>query len=109
MTLTPPATRTACETAINYDWGAGGPAGLPVDNFSVRWTGQFSFARGNVTFTARPGDGIRVFLDGGVIIDQCHGQPATTYRATVHVAAGMHEVKVEYYHPGRDAVAQVHR
>ncbi|HEY2994770.1 MAG TPA: PA14 domain-containing protein [Methylomirabilota bacterium] len=107
IALTPPATRTACETTINNDWGAGGPAGLPVDNFSVRWTGQFNFAGGSVTFTARADDGIRVFLDGVVIIDQFHDQPATTYTATVNVAAGTHEVKVEYYERGGDAVAQV--
>src|SRR5207237_2876620 len=97
ITLTPPATRTACETTINDDWGAGGPAGLPVDNFSVRWVGSFQFAGGNVTFTARADDGIRVFLDGVAVIDQFHDQPATTYTATVNVAAGPHEVKVEYY------------
>ena len=107
IALTPPATRTACETTINNDWGAGGPAGLPVDNFSVRWTGLFNFAAGSVTFTARADDGIRVFLDGVAVIDQFHDQPATTYTATVNVAAGTHEVKVEYYERGGDAVAQV--
>src|SRR5207237_857172 len=82
-------------------------AGLPVDNFSVRWVGSFQFAGGNVTFTARADDGIRVFLDGVAVIDQFHDQPATTYTATVNVAAGTHEVKVEYYERGGDAVAQV--
>jgi hypothetical protein len=106
-TLTPPATRTACETAVNYDWGTGGPAGLPVDNFSARWVGTFNFAGGNVTFTARADDGIRVFLDGTAVIDQWHDQAATTYTATVNVAAGAHEVKIEYYEHGGAAVAQV--
>ncbi|PYM22709.1 MAG: hypothetical protein DMD78_13750, partial [Candidatus Rokuibacteriota bacterium] len=107
ISLTPPATRTACETGITNDWGAGGPAGLPVDNFSVRWTGRFSFAGGSVTFTATADDGIRVFLDGSLIIDQWHDQPATTYTATRVITAGLHEVKVEYYERGGDAVAKV--
>src|SRR5207245_9400119 len=38
VALTPPATRTACEASVNYDYGAGGPAGLPVDNSALRWT-----------------------------------------------------------------------
>ena len=107
IALTPPATRTACEMAINYDYGAGGPAGLPVDNFSARWTGRFTFAAGTFTFTARADDGVRVFLDGVAIIDQWHDQPATTYTATRAVTGGEHEVKVEYYERGGDAVAQV--
>ena len=80
-TLTGTPTRTACEATINNVWGAGGPAGLPVDNFSVRWTGRFNFAGGGATFTARADDGIRVFLDGTQIIDGWRDQPATTYTA----------------------------
>src|SRR5207253_3021647 len=107
MTLTAPATRTACETTIAIDWGAGGPSGLPVDFFSVRWTGRFQFGGGSVTFTATADDGMRVFLDGVAIIDQWHDQPATTYTTTQNVSAGEHEVKVEYYEKTGDAVAQV--
>ncbi|PYM24538.1 MAG: hypothetical protein DMD78_08645 [Candidatus Rokuibacteriota bacterium] len=107
IALTPPATRTACESTINNNYGAGGPTGLPTDNFSARWTGRFPFAAGNVTFTARADDGVRVFLDGAVIIDQWHDQAATTYTATRTVTAGEHEVRVEYYERGGDAVVQV--
>ena len=106
-TLTPPAARTQCEASINYDWGIGGPAGVPVDNFSARWTGNFSFAGGSVTFTARADDGVRVFLDGTLIINGWVDQPATTYTATTTVTAGVHEVKVEYYEKTGDAVIQV--
>src|SRR5437870_4575098 len=107
MTLSPPPTRTACEAALNSDWGAGGPAGLPVDNFSVRWTGRFNFAAGTTKFTARADDGIRVFLDGVAIIDQFHDQPATTYTATVNVAAEIGRASCRDYECGGDAVAQV--
>src|SRR5439155_23493089 len=62
ITLTPPATRSACEAAVNYDWGAGGPAGLPVDNFSVRWVGRFQFAEIGSASCRGGVYGIRVFL-----------------------------------------------
>ena len=104
--LTPPARRTACETAINYNFGAGGPAGLPTDNFSARWTGRFSFAAGTFMFTVRADDGVRVFVDGTLVIDGWRDQPATTYTATRTLTAGEHEVKVEYYERGGDAVIQ---
>src|SRR5438093_1879386 len=87
IALSGPPARTACESTINNDYGAGGPAGLPVDNFSVRWTGRFTFAAGTFTFTARADDGRseerRVVTDSG----QFHDQPETTYTASrAHIA-----------------------
>jgi IPT/TIG domain-containing protein len=41
------------------------------------------------------------------LIDQWHDQPATTYTASRSVTAGEHEVKVEYYERGGDALVQV--
>jgi hypothetical protein len=107
IALSGAAVRTACETTINYNWGTGGPAGMPTDNFSVRWTGRFSFPAGNTTFTATADDGVRVFLDAAIVIDAWRDQPATTYTATRSLTAGQHEVKVEYYERGGGAVAQV--
>jgi hypothetical protein len=102
----PPFTR--CETAISNHWGTGSPGnGIPSDNFSVRWTGQFSFGAGPFEFTARADDGIRVWVGGTLIIDQWKDQPPTTYRAAVSLPAGTHEVKVEYYEKTGGAVAEV--
>src|SRR4030095_8204309 len=52
-------------------------------------------------------DGIRVWVDGTQIIDAWIDQSATTYQANRTLTAGEHEVKVEYYERGFDAVAQV--
>jgi glucose/arabinose dehydrogenase len=108
MTLSGAATTTRCETAINYSWGGSAPGpGLPVDNFSVRWTGQFDFPGGDTVFTATSDDGIRVWVDGELLIDRWINQSATTYTATRNLTAGLHQVKVEYFENGGDAVAQV--
>ncbi len=108
QTLSGTPTFSQCETSINYNWGTGGPGnGVGPDNFSVRWDGQFDFSGGNVTFTATTDDGIRVYLDGTVLIDQWQKQGPTTYTATVPVSAGTHEVKVEYYEQTGGATAQV--
>src|SRR5207253_5734095 len=88
ISLTAPATRTTCENTIDNDWGAGGPAGLPVDNFSVRWKGFFQFPGGDITFTARADAGVRPFLDAVIITDQGHDQPVTTYSVSQTVPAG---------------------
>jgi hypothetical protein len=65
-----------------------------------------SFTAGTHTFTATADDGVRVYLDGTLVIDQWKDQSATTYTAPRTVTAGNHEVKVEYYENGGDAVAK---
>jgi uncharacterized repeat protein (TIGR01451 family) len=106
--LTGSSALTRCENAINNDWGQGGPgAPVPVDNFSARWTGTFTFPAGDTTFTATADDGIRVFVDGTLIVDHFVDQSATTYTATRTLTAGAHVVKVEYYEHLEDAVAKV--
>jgi N-acetylmuramoyl-L-alanine amidase len=107
-TLSGSPTFTRCEGwPINSDWGSGGPGnGVGNDNFSVRWTGTASFNAGTYTFIARSDDGIRVWLDGTLIIDKWFDQGPTEYRVLRYVAAGNHNIKVEYYENGGGAVAQ---
>jgi hypothetical protein len=87
-----------CEAAIDHMWGNGGPgAGVNTDGFSARWVGTHNFPGGTYTFTARTDDGIRVWVDGTLLIDAWKGQPPTTYTATRTLAPGDHVVKVEYF------------
>lgn len=107
-TLTGSATFSRCEGTIDYDWGSGGAGnGVPADGFSARWRGNFNFAAGDTTFTVTSNDGMRLWLDGSLLIDKWFDQSATTYTATRSVAAGVHEVKVEYYENTGAAVARV--
>jgi hypothetical protein len=109
QTLSGTAAGERCEAAVDDDWGLAGPAGVGVgpDNFSVRWVKTQNFSAGAHTFTATADDGVRVYLDGTLVIDQWQDQSATTYTASRTVTAGNHEVKVEYYENGGDAVAKV--
>jgi glucose/arabinose dehydrogenase len=108
QTLSGTAAGERCEAAVDYDWGPGGPTGVGVgtDNFSVRWVKTQSFAAGSYTFTVTADDGVRVYLDGSLVIDQWKDQAPTTYTASRSVSAGDHELKVEYYENGGDAVAR---
>jgi PKD repeat protein len=110
QTLSGTPVTERCETAVDNDWGGGSPSGAGVgpDSFSVRWVATRSFATtGSYTFTATADDGVRVYLDGALVIDQWKDQSATTYTASRQVTAGNHEVKVEYYEHGGDAVARL--
>ncbi len=99
---------TRCEGwPINWDWGGGSPGGdVPADNFSARWTGRARIESGTYTFIARADDGVRVWLDGALIIDAWRDQGPTEFRADRSVNAGDHDIKVEYYERGGGAVAQ---
>lgn len=109
MTLSNAPLTRRCETAINYDWGSGSPAnsGVGPDYFSVRWTGTRTFAGGDVTFATTTDDGVRLYLDGVLLIDQWILQGPTTYTATVNVPAGDHVIMMEYYENGGGAVARL--
>nr|MDT0666415.1 PA14 domain-containing protein [Micromonospora sp. DSM 115978] len=103
---TPP---TVCEDELAHDWGEGAPGvgSIGADNFSVRWTRSDTFEAGPATFVARADDGIRVYLDDVLVIDEWRDQGATTFTASVPVTAGSHEITVEYYDSGYAAEASL--
>ncbi len=83
---------------INFDWGLGWPSPrINADYFSVRWTRTFFFYTGTWRFTTTTDDGVRLFVDNVLVIDQWHEQPATSYSADVPLGAGNHTVRMEYF------------
>src|SRR5439155_7680128 len=65
------AALTQCESApINHDWQLGSPApGISSDLFSARYTGNFDFAQGQYRFDATADDGVRIYVDGQLILN----------------------------------------
>ena len=92
---------------VNFNWGAFSPsASVPADDFSARWTRSLGFAAGVYRFFARSDDGVRVWLDGELIVDQWHDASNVTYSADRALSAGTHSVRVEYYENRGDAQVQ---
>lgn len=86
------------DPSINFNWGSGSPApNIPVDYFSVRWTRSLYFDGGMYRFTAQVDDGVRVWLDSQIIIDEWHAATPNAYVKDINVPAGTHSVRVEYY------------
>jgi hypothetical protein len=86
------------DIAVNFDWGSGVPAnGLPADNFSARWTRSLLFQSQVYRVTARADDGVRVWIDNVLQIDEWHVATGLTYTHDISLTAGTHAVKVEYY------------
>jgi hypothetical protein len=67
------------------------------EHFSVRWQGIFNFEAAEYQFTARADDGIRVYVDGQVVLDGWRDQWPTTYTVVKALTAGPHLVRVDYY------------
>jgi hypothetical protein len=79
---------------------------MPVNSFSVRWTGTFHFDEGTYRFYAKVDDGVRVYLDGVQIIDGWRDGGVRTFNVDRALASGDHDIKVEYY--DRIQVARIH-
>jgi hypothetical protein len=83
---------------IKFDWGSGGAAsGLPTDNFSARWTRKVTFDPGRYRFFAQADDGVRVYLDGKLIIDEWHDGSGSEVYSVERDLSKKTEIVVEYY------------
>jgi hypothetical protein len=85
---------------LNLNFGSGSPSsvcGVSADNFSARWTRTVSFAADDVyRFTAAVDNGVRLYVDGQLKIDQWGNLPPNTYTADVMLSAVNHEIKMEF-------------
>jgi hypothetical protein len=86
------------DIAVNFDWAAGAPAtGLPADNFSARWTRNLLFQTQTYRVTVRADDGVRVWIDNVLLIDEWHVATGISYTHDINLTGGSHAVKIEYY------------
>lgn len=98
------------DAQVDFDWGTGSPdPSVPSDGFSVRWTRTHYFSQdGDYTFSTTTDDGVRLYVDGNLIIDHWVNQGVSTYTATVpNVTVGNHIIKMEYYDWLASAVAKL--
>jgi hypothetical protein len=107
MNLSGAATVTRDDAAINFDWGTGSPAGgIPADRFSARWTRTLSFAPGNYRFDVFSDDGVRLWVNNVLIIDEWRNQDNGRFSANV-MLSGTTNLRVEYFENGGRAAVSV--
>jgi glucose/arabinose dehydrogenase len=99
------------DPTIDFFWPAGTqphPA-VPDDNFSVRWRGLIEARTSDpYTFTTTTDDGVRLRVNGNLLIDKWIDQSATDYSGTISLVAGQKVlITMEYYDAGADAVAKL--
>jgi hypothetical protein len=97
---------TRTDSQINFDWQRA-PAPALSSAFSVRWQGYFRFDSGSYTFTAITSDGMRLFIDGTLVLDRWRDQSPYIYKVPRPLSAGDHLITVEYYQQTGSPVAHV--
>ncbi len=104
------AVLTRVDTKVDFSWAAAAPdAALPADNFSVRWTGQVSPRfTGSTTFYTVSDDGVRLWVNGQLVIDNWVNHGSTENSASVTLTAGQkYDLKLEYYEATGGAIARL--
>lgn len=101
---------TRLDPAVDFDWGGGPPTpDGPHDHFSVRWTGKLvPAASATYTIHTITDDGVRVWVDGRLVIDHWGHQSSVERTATLDLRAGtQHDFKMEYFEDGFTARARL--
>lgn len=92
--------RTTIDPVLDFNWQEQEPLpGVPATNFSVRWTGLVQApVTGRYTFRTIADDGLRVWLDGQLMVDDWQNHGTTLHTAARTLQAGTyHTLQVDYY------------
>ncbi len=97
---------TRIDKQINFDWGGDGPKdGFQSENFSARWTGKLKADEsGEFILDVTSDDGVRLYIDGSLVIDFWSDHAAESRSYKMKMTAGKeHDIKLEYYENGGSA------
>jgi beta-glucosidase len=100
ITLSGAPRVTRDDANIDFSWTFNAPAqGIPVDWYSVRWTGRIAAPPSGVRRLGIAGnDGYRLYVDGRLVIDNWRKQSFRTTHADVRFAPGsVHDIRLEYF------------
>ncbi|NRF89443.1 glycosyl hydrolase [Paenibacillus frigoriresistens] len=101
---------TKVDAKIDFNWSTAAPfPSMQADTFSVRWTGKLK-PKYTETYkiSTLSDDGIRVWVNGVLVIDSWFNQSWVERSGTIALTAGVPvDLKVEYYDNTNGAVAKV--
>lgn len=91
---------TRIDPQVAFDWWRSGPqVGLPIDQFSARWTGHLvATTSGLHQVGLRADDGVRLWLDDQLLIDRWSDSSIRSNTVTVDLRAGEpRRLRLEFY------------
>ncbi|MBE9067057.1 hypothetical protein IQ260_10360 [Leptolyngbya cf. ectocarpi LEGE 11479] len=103
---------TRTDAAVDFKWRQGDSpdSAIEEDTFSVRWSGQIeSLYSETYTFTTRSDDGVRLWVNGELLIDNWTRHSATENTGEITLEAGQkYDIQMEFFEGWGDAVAQLY-
>ncbi|QDV39733.1 PA14 domain-containing protein [Tautonia plasticadhaerens] len=104
------STVARVDPTVNFDWGNGSPSSaIGADTYSARWSGQVEApASGTFTFYTVGDDGVRLWVDGRLLVDNWSDHAPVEDSGRIALEAGRrYDVRMEYYENGGGAVARL--
>jgi hypothetical protein len=99
------------DKVIDFDWPVNVRPGpnMDHDNFSVRWTGELvPIVSGLYTFTTRTDDGVRLYLNNEVVLENWTAAGATVQSGTKTLMANQrYSIRLEYRESTNAAMAKL--
>lgn len=102
--------QTRVDKEVNFD-----PVNQPPDPYtnyrhkSIRWTGYITpNASGKYKIAVNSDDGIRLWLNNKLVVDEWHNRGTTTDQVAIEMEVGKkYAIKLEYFDNGGDAICQL--
>ena len=90
------------DPVIEFAWGEAEPAaGVGADHFSARWTGYLEVpVDGSYRFAAVADDGVRLWVDGELVLEDWSFHPATRVEGSAELRAGFVPIRLDYFDAG---------
>lgn len=98
------------DSKVYFTWNDGPPfQDFPADNFSVRWTGYLKVEEaGRYSIDVSSDDGIRLYMDDELVIDDWNDHALMTNSHTTSLEANkFYKIKLEYYENGGSAIVKL--
>jgi hypothetical protein len=98
------------DPTIDFSWGNNSPdPSINVDGFTVRWTGMIEVpASATYTFHSQTDDGIRLYVNGQLIINNWSDHGDTHDSGDIALKAGQKfEIILEWYENGGGAICEL--
>jgi glucose/arabinose dehydrogenase len=100
---------TRIDPTIDFIWQGGAPTGMDGNTFSVRWTGRVQAAFSETyTFYTQSDDGVRLWVNGVLLINNWTNHANREDRASISLTAGQsYSVRLEYFENTGSAVMRL--
>ncbi len=108
FSASPTFTRT--DPTVNFNWSTTPPSvSIGLSNFVVRWTGAVQPEYNETyTFTTATANGVRLFVNGQLLINHWTNQPFTAWSNTITLAAQQrYNIEMDFFNQSAGAMAQL--